>query len=220
MDKKAKGIEVKEKIIKIAMEVAAVSNKENIKQQAHDKKKMLGMRIGIVSVIVLVIAGIFIFKSLSNKDAASESNKGSVSDNSNTVSDTIPLKISEVDLDKIKSYKMPVVIDFGSDECIPCKQMAPVLKTLNEEWQGKAIVQFVDVWKYTTAANDFPISVIPTQLFYNADGTPYVPSDSIQKSIEFTMYTDKTSGAHTFTVHQGGITEAEMRQIFAEMGVK
>jgi thioredoxin 1 len=180
---------------------------------------MLGIRIGVVSVIILVIAGIFIFKSLSSKNTAPEINKGSVSDSSNTVSETIPLKISEVNLDKIKSYKMPFVIDFGSDQCIHCKQMAPVLETLNKEWQGKAIVQFVDVWKYTTAANNFPVSIIPTQVFYNADGTPYVPSESIQKSIEFTMYSDKTTGKHIFTVHQGGITEAQMRQIFAEMGL-
>jgi len=50
----------------IAEEDAAVGNNENIKQQTHDKKKMLGIRIGVVSVIILVIAGIFIFKSLSN----------------------------------------------------------------------------------------------------------------------------------------------------------
>jgi len=198
-----------------------VINKVNEKKQTFDKRKMLGIRIGTISIILLVIAGIFIFKSLGDRDTSSENNKGSVSDNSNTISDTIPLKISEVDLDKIKSYKIPFVIDFGSDQCIPCKQMAPVLETLNKEWQGKAIVQFVDVWKYTTAANDFPVSVIPTQVFYNADGTPYVPSESIQNSIEgITMYSDKTTGKHIFTVHQGGITEAEMRKIFAEMGVK
>ena len=186
-----------------------------------DKKKLIKIILPIF--IVIVIAGIWIFKNINSGTTDSltpNNNKGSVSDNSNTISETIPLKISEVDLDKIKSYKLPVVIDFGSDQCIPCKQMAPVLETLNEEWQGKAIVQFVDVWKYTTAANNFPVSVIPTQVFYNADGTPYVPSESIQKSIEFTMYSDKTSGKHIFTVHQGGITEAEMRQIFAEMGVK
>jgi thioredoxin 1 len=48
---------------------------------------------------------------------------------------------------EIKSYGVPFVIDFGSDSCIPCKEMAPVLETLHEEFQGKAIVHFVDVWK-------------------------------------------------------------------------
>ncbi len=47
----------------------------------------------------------------------------------------------------------PIIIDFGADSCIPCKEMAPVLKKLNEEWQGKVIVKFVDVWKYPDAAD-------------------------------------------------------------------
>lgn len=114
----------------------------------------------------------------------------------------------------------PTVIDFGSDSCIPCKQMAPVLKTLNNEWQGKAAVQFMDVWEYTEGVDKFPIQVIPTQVFFNADGTPFVPSDILASKVQFDMYSDKASNEHIFTVHQGGITEEEMRQIFAEMGVE
>lgn len=131
----------------------------------------------------------------------------------------LPLAISSVDLDAITSYGLPFVIDFGSDSCQPCKAMAPVLETLHEEWQGKAIVHFVDVWVHTSAANDFPVSVIPTQVFYNADGTPFVPSDELATEIGFTVYRRKDTNEHVFTVHQGGVTEEQMRKIFAEMGV-
>jgi thioredoxin 1 len=55
--------------------------------------------------------------------------------------------------------------------------MAPVLKTMNAQMQGKAIIKFVDVWKNGDAARDFPVQVIPTQVFINDDGTPYVPSE-------------------------------------------
>jgi len=131
------------------------------------------------------------------------------------------LKITKTDLNEIKSYGIPTVIDFGSDDCIPCKEMAPVLETLNAEWQGKAAVQFMDVWKYNDGVDDFPVSVIPTQVFFNADGTPYVPSENILSSIDgLTMYSDKTTEKHIFTVHQGGITEEDMRKIFAEMGIE
>lgn len=126
----------------IAEEIAVVDDNRNIKNQAFDKKKILGIRIGVIFIILLVITGIFIFKALSDKDKI---NNDSASGNNTVTRETIPLKISKVDLDKIKSYKIPFVIDFGSDQCIPCKQMAPVLETLNKEWQGKAIVQFVDV---------------------------------------------------------------------------
>lgn len=133
---------------------------------------------------------------------------------------TYPLALTKTDLEEIKSYGVPTVIDFGSDDCIPCKQMAPVLEKLNTEWQGKAAVRFMDVWKYTDGVQDFPIQLIPTQVFFTAEGKPFVPSDELASKIQFITYTDRDSGEHIFTVHQGGITEEEMRLIFAEMGVE
>ncbi len=128
------------------------------------------------------------------------------------------LEATSIDLEKLKSYKMPIIIDFGADSCIPCKQMAPVLKKLNSEMQGKVIIKFVDVWKNGDAAAEFPIQIIPTQIFYTHDGKPYVPSKEL--GIEFLMYNIKESNEHAFTVHQGGLTEEQMRIILKDMGVK
>lgn len=127
------------------------------------------------------------------------------------------LEATSIDLDALKEYNLPIIIDFGADSCVPCKEMAPVLKTLNAEMQGKAIIKFVDVWKNKDAAKDFPVQVIPTQVFINADGIPYMPSDDIE--IKFDMYGFKDTGEHAFTVHQGGLTEEQMRAILADMGV-
>jgi len=178
-----------------------------------DKKKKLIIRILVVFLITIIIFGIFIYKKASSNETESISTTDSTIVN-------FPLKVSSVNIEELKTNNLPIIIDFGSDSCSPCKVMAPVLEKLNKEWQDKVIVQFVDVWKYTTAANNFPVSVIPTQIFYNADGTPYVPSESIQESIEFTLYSDKNTGEHIFTVHQGGLTETQMRKIFKEMGIE
>ena len=95
------------------------------------------------------------------------------------------------------------------------------MKTMNAEMQGKAIIRFVDVWKYTDGADGFPIQVIPTQVLVNADGTPYVPSEAMESSgIKFTMYSTKDTNEHVFTVHQGGLTEEQMRLILKDMGVE
>lgn len=179
--------------------------------EAHRIEKKV-IRVIVPIIIVVLIAGIFVYKRTIKNSNANQQDS--------TIKDSIPLEISSVDLEGIFSYGLPVVIDFGSDSCIPCKQMAPVLETLNEEWQGEAIVHFVDVWKNATAADGFPISVIPTQVYYNAEGTPFVPSDELSKEIEFTMYSSKDTKEHLFTVHQGGVTEIQMRRIFAEMGVE
>lgn len=136
--------------------------------------------------MVIIVAGIWAFKN---------ANKGSdsVSTLPENEEDFI-LEATSIDLEALKEHKLPIIIDFGSDSCIPCQQMAPVLKTMNEAMQGKAIIKFVDVWKYSDAAEGFPIQVIPTQVFFNADGKPYVPSDDIQ--IQFDMYSYKDTGEH------------------------
>jgi thioredoxin 1 len=127
------------------------------------------------------------------------------------------LAATKIDLDKLKLYSLPIIIDFGADSCIPCKEMAPVLKKLNQEWQGKVIVKFIDVWKYPDAAADFPLQVIPTQFFFDAQGNPYVPSDP--EAMQMYMLKD-TGGEHVYTAHVGGITEAQLRAALEEMGIK
>ena len=54
----------------------------------------------------------------------------------------------------------------------------------------------------------------------NADGTPFVPSDELAQKIEFILYSSRETGEHVFTVHQGGLTEEQMRLILTEMGVE
>ncbi len=130
-----------------------------------------------------------------------------------------PLHVSSVNLEELVVHELPIIIDFGADECVPCKEMAPVLTTLNHEMQGDAIIQFVDVWKTPEAATNFPVQVIPTQIFINADGTPYIPSDEIALEISFSIYADRETEEHVFTAHQGGLTEEQMRLILADMGV-
>ena len=39
-------------------------------------------------------------------------------------------------------------------------------------------------------------------------------------AIEFLMYSHRETGEHVFTVHQGGLTEEQMRMIRKEMGVE
>jgi thioredoxin 1 len=65
---------------------------------------------------------------------------------------------------------MVTMLDVGADRCIPCKMMAPILKELEVEYQGKAAIIFIDVWKRPEQAPKFRIRAIPTQIFYDKDG--------------------------------------------------
>ena len=65
---------------------------------------------------------------------------------------------------------LPKLVDLGSTQCIPCKQMEPVLEDLRREYAGKLIVEFVDVRVDPETARSYGIRVIPTQIFLSADG--------------------------------------------------
>jgi thioredoxin 1 len=65
---------------------------------------------------------------------------------------------------------MVTMVDLGANSCIPCKMMAPILEKLEKEYQGKAAIVFVDVWKDKEPARRFGIRAIPTQIFFDKDG--------------------------------------------------
>lgn len=181
-----------------------------------ERKQKLWIRILVPVLIVVAIGTIWFVKSQSVVN--SEATEPTIIDGAD-----FSLHVTEViDFEEYASAGLPLIVDYGATECIPCKAMAPVLETLNTELAGKAFIKFVDVWKYPEAAANVPVQLIPTQFFFNADGTPFVPSEHLQSHIEFMMYADGegADANHVFTAHQGGLTEEDMREILAEMGVK
>lgn len=173
-------------------------------------KKGLWVKILIPLFIVVIIAGIWVFKNKQSPKPLPQATEQNL--------DFALHVYDELDLDKLKSYGVPIIIDFGADSCIPCKQMAPILVELNIELRGKAIIKFVDVWKYQNLAQGYPISVIPTQVFFDAQGKPYIPKS--MDAVQLKMYSDKDTNEHIFTTHEGGITKAQLMAILKEMGLK
>lgn len=68
------------------------------------------------------------------------------------------------------SAGVPRLLDLGSTSCIPCKMMAPILEQLKAEQAGKLQVDFIDVWKDQAAGQQYGVSVIPCQIFFDASG--------------------------------------------------
>lgn len=124
---------------------------------------------------------------------------------------------SAEELAQARASGLPVVIDFGADSCAPCREMAPVLEELSRTLRGKAVIKFVDVWKYQKLAEGYPLRVIPTQFFFDREGKPFVPSDSRFGMI---LYSDRTTKQHTLTAHEGGMTREQLLAVLAEMGVR
>ena len=66
---------------------------------------------------------------------------------------------------------MVTMVDLGANSCIPCKMMAPILEELKTEYKDKAAIVFIDVWKLPEQSKKFKVSMIPTQVFFDQNGT-------------------------------------------------
>ena len=62
------------------------------------------------------------------------------------------------------------LVDLGAGTCIPCKMMAPILEELKVQYAGRFDVEFIDVSKDPAAGKRYGIKLIPTQIFFDADG--------------------------------------------------
>ena len=71
-------------------------------------------------------------------------------------------------------YKV-TFIELGSVNCIPCKQMQPVLKSIEQKYATQVKVIFYDVWTPVEApyAEKYGIQTIPAQIFLDGNGKEY-----------------------------------------------
>ncbi|GAB1475881.1 thioredoxin family protein [Bacillota bacterium] len=189
-------------------------NEVNEADKANKKRSIL--KIIVPLLILLIIAGIwFVKESQRASDEEAEGDKGVVV----TENEDFELYATEdFDLEKLKSYGLPIMIDFGSASCPPCREMAPVLKKVHGDVLERAIVKYVDVDSLQTLTADYPIRVVPTQLFFDKDGNPFMPVDP--EGSQMLIYTTRDTGEHVLTSHEGALTESRMLEIFAEMGME
>lgn len=78
------------------------------------------------------------------------------------------LVTDEIKLDFSK-FKI-TFIELGSVNCIPCRQMQPIMKEIAAEYPDQVRVVFYDVWKNPAPGEYYKIQLIPTQVFLDERG--------------------------------------------------
>ena len=100
---------------------------------------------------------------------------------------------------KAPSPKAPLItfVELGSVNCIPCRQMQPVMKAIENKYGAQVKVVFYDVWKpeQRKYAEQYGIRLIPTQVFLDAAGKE-------------------------FFRHEGFYPEAEIDKLLQKQGLK
>lgn len=78
--------------------------------------------------------------------------------------------VQQAGSDILPAKRLPRLVDLGANKCIPCKAMKPILEELRTTYAGKFDVVFIDVWENPGEAKANKVEIIPTQIFYDADG--------------------------------------------------
>lgn len=68
--------------------------------------------------------------------------------------------------------KKPMIIDFYTTWCGPCKRLAPIMEELSEKYKGRVVFYKVDIERDRELANEFQVSSIPQVLYIPMSGKP------------------------------------------------
>jgi len=80
---------------------------------------------------------------------------------------TLTFTDADFDSDVLRS-EVPVLVDFWAEWCGPCRQMAPAIDVLAQEYAGKLKVGKLDVDSNGNTAMRYNIRGIPTLLLFKA----------------------------------------------------
>lgn len=65
---------------------------------------------------------------------------------------------------------LPQLVDFGAGQCATCKMMDVVLDDMTQTYGKNLIVRYFDVHEQADKAEHYKIRMIPTQIFFDAQG--------------------------------------------------
>ena len=74
--------------------------------------------------------------------------------------------ITTENFESYKNGELPLVVDLWATWCGPCRQIAPIISELAEEYAGKLVVGKCDVEENDDIAMEFGVRHIPTILFF------------------------------------------------------
>ncbi|MCK5780975.1 MAG: thioredoxin [Flavobacteriales bacterium] len=77
--------------------------------------------------------------------------------------------------------ELPAIVDFYADWCGPCKQVAPVLEELSDQFAGKINIYKVDTEVEQELSSVFGIRSIPSILFIPKEGQPMMQPGALPK---------------------------------------
>jgi thioredoxin 2 len=79
----------------------------------------------------------------------------------------VPVELGDHDLQAfLAESRLPVMVDFYSPDCGPCRSLAPLLDVLVRRYFHKVVVAKIDTRLHPSSASRYGIRGVPTLLFF------------------------------------------------------
>lgn len=85
--------------------------------------------------------------------------------------------------DEVLNSDLPVLVDFWASWCAPCRQVAPVMDRIADEYEGSVKVAKVDVDSEQEIAGQYQISSIPTIALFEPGEQPKAVMGALPKEM-------------------------------------
>lgn len=67
--------------------------------------------------------------------------------------------------------RIPVLIDFWGDDCVPCKMMEPIIDGIKSKYHGKVIVVKANIKNCSKVVEQYKVMTVPTLILFK-NGNP------------------------------------------------
>ena len=98
------------------------------------------------------------------------------------------IKLSDFE-EKVLNSSVPVLVDFYSDSCVPCKRLAPVVGTVEDERAESLSVYKVNINFDADAASEYEVTAAPTLVLFK-DGKETARHTGVFRKDELTSWID------------------------------
>ena len=79
----------------------------------------------------------------------------------------VPVQLGDHDLqDFLASSRLPVMVDFYSPGCGPCRMLTPLIDSLARRFVGEVVIAKLDTTQHARSATHYNIRGVPTLLFF------------------------------------------------------
>ncbi len=77
-----------------------------------------------------------------------------------------PINLTDGEFDTTINSGQVVLVDFWAEWCGPCRMIAPSIKNMANDYEGKAVISKLDVDTNPATAASYGVSSIPTVMIF------------------------------------------------------